>query len=153
MDFMTEYEKWIETTAKSYKEDDDPNPFAKRPGSRRAQLEDNEQQYQQQLIDQLRKQQLLKIEIPQDPELVANCPTNTDTSSSIVPMERRICTIHDVQKELDSVKTEMCSLQRQSDELISDISVAKDSTFGAINALMDDLRKRFQSNQLSELTP
>ncbi|AQT37643.1 virion core protein [Myxoma virus] len=150
MDFMVEYEKWIDATARNTAtEEDDPNPLGRRPGTGRTRFESSERQYQQQLIEQLRKQQMLRIEIPQElgtpsTSCVRNVDASSATSTDIVP---------DIQKELDSVKTETCSLQRQSEDLISDISMAKDSTFGAINALMDDLRKRFQSNQLSELTP
>ncbi|AGU99776.1 m93L [Myxoma virus] len=156
MDFMAEYAKWIDATARnSTTEEDDPNPFGKRPNSRRVPFESNERQYQQQLIEQLRKQQTLRIQIPQElVDVPVSCARNDDAVvTSVAPTDRRICAVPDIQKELDNVKTETCSLQRQSEDLISDISMAKDSTFGAINALMDDLRKRFQSNQLSELTP
>ncbi|AQT35943.1 virion core protein [Myxoma virus] len=159
MDFMVEYEKWIDATARNTAtEEDDPNPLGRRLGTGRTRFESSERQYQQQLIEQLRKQQMLRIEIPQElgtpsTSCVRDVDASSATSTDIVPVDRRICTVPDIQKELDSVKTETCSLQRQSEDLISDISMAKDSTFGAINALMDDLRKRFQSNQLSELTP
>nr|ASF87515.1 virion core protein [Sheeppox virus] len=157
MDFMKKYTKDLETTVRN-KKDEEIASTSNLINNKSVTLTDvdtmlksKEHLYQQMMINQLEEKKTLKIK---NIEIKNNSNKLNDQCSEKKqndPLKKIKSISHDeLVEELKDIKDKTKSLQDDSDSLIKDISVAKDTTFDAINSIMNNLKKRLNIDKLDD---
>ncbi|UED36795.1 virion core protein [Swinepox virus] len=151
MDFMKNYSKQLSTTVKNKKDEElvstkdvvdhgamsDVNTI----------LKSKEHIYQQLMTSQLQEKNILKIK---KEVIYATTDKQMDNERHIDPLQKKINDMSksELIRECNNIKDTTIELKNDSESLVEDIQLAKNNTFDTINAIMNDLKRKFQLDNL-----
>ncbi|QQG31582.1 virion core protein [Swinepox virus] len=150
MDFMKNYSKQLSTTVKNKKDEElvstkdvvdhgamsDVNTI----------LKSKEHIYQQLMTSQLQEKNILKIK----KEVIYATTDKRMDNECQDPLQKKINDMSksELIRECNNIKDKTIELKNDSESLVEDIQLAKNNTFDTINAIMNDLKRKFQLDNL-----